>query len=127
DGTVKQQQLDSLQQYLLEEQGKGHLLVLGGDWNMHPHDYEPVLPESGHLTPKPAPDNYPSAEWRWVHTGHSSNRWLDMPYIPGKTTENLLDYFLVSPGIEVYSVECIRMGYKYSDHEPVRLRFGITK
>jgi endonuclease/exonuclease/phosphatase family metal-dependent hydrolase len=124
DGTVKQQQLDTLSAYLLALQNEGHEVVVGGDWNMFPTGYQPKLPESSHLTPKGAPADYPAMGWRWIHPGETTNRWLDIPYTAGKTTENILDYFLVSPGINVIDIERIDLRFRHSDHQPVRLRFS---
>ncbi len=124
DGTVKQQQLDTLGAFLLSLQNEGHLVVAGGDWNMFPTGYQPKLPESSHLTPKGAPGDYPAPGWRWIHPGVTTNRWLDEPYTRGKTTENILDYFLISPGIDVIKIECIDLQFRHSDHQPVRLVFA---
>ena len=53
-------------------------------------------------------------------------RYLDRPYVPSRAgmerpTTTLTDFFLLSGGIRVLSVETLPLGFRSSDHDPVLL------
>jgi len=124
DGSVKEKQLETLEAFLLEEAEKGNAVIVGGDWNQRPPGYQPNLPDNHRVISVEGPENYPSAGWSWAwDANHTTNRWLDAPYQPGKTRETIIDYFLYSPEIELLELQTIKLNFEWSDHEPVRAIF----
>ena len=43
----------------------------------------------------------------------------------GKTFVTLIDFYLVSPNIRVEEVKGINIKFRYSDHQPVRLKVSL--
>lgn len=48
-----------------------------------------------------------------------------MEYVPGETYTVTLDGFLISDNIECRSYENVNTGYRYSDHDPVVIKFRL--
>ncbi|MDP2724155.1 MAG: hypothetical protein Q8O72_15465 [Bacteroidales bacterium] len=108
---------------------EGNYVISGGDWNMNPPEYNPVnLPLGHHLENsevKMAPGFIP-VDWKWAFDPYTpTNRNNDLPYVKGRNGTTVLDYFVVSPNIQLYTVEVIDLNFKDSDHNPVYLRFSI--
>ncbi len=120
-GVMKAQQNEYLRSKFQAEYDKGNYLVIGGDWNQRPAgqaDWGKKLTDS---TGKIIPDDY-FADWTWAYdTKVATNRALKDTYQSGSTPTNLIDFFLVSPNLEVTKVQGVDMDFKYSDHQPVLL------
>ena len=52
-------------------------------------------------------------------------RNLDAPYDPQQTFTCTIDGFLVSPNVEIVEVHGHHLGFQWSDHNPVTLRFVL--
>lgn len=126
DGSVKQRQMDTLRQILLKEYEKGNFVVAGGDWNQTPPGYQPAK-RNPHLPPaQSVPDVFPAEGWRWAfQTEVPTNRSLEAPYSHNETPVTVIDFFLVSPNVEVVDVKGMDLGFQDSDHQPVVLRFRL--
>lgn len=48
-----------------------------------------------------------------------------MAYVEGVTYTVTLDGFLISDNVECVSYENINTGYRYSDHDPVCMKFRL--
>ena len=64
--------------------------------------------------------------WQWVFdplvpTSRSLVDVLDYR----KTTVSLIDYYLVSPNIEVKEVKGLNLKFQYSDHNPVIMKIRL--
>ena len=55
----------------------------------------------------------------------NSSRNADMAYVEGVTYTVTLDGFLISDNVECVSYENINTGYRYSDHDPVWMKFRL--
>lgn len=128
DGSVKQRQMDTLRQVLLKEYEKRNYVLAGGDWNQTPPGYQPER-RNPHLPPaQSVPELFPAEGWQWAfQTGTATNRSLQAPYTSGETPVTVIDYFLVSPNVEVLEVKGIDLGFRDSDHQPVFLRFKLKE
>lgn len=112
DGSLKAAEMEYLRKHLLREQQHGNLVIAGGDWNQG-------APGTG-FAEVPA-DYLPG--WTWAFdTSVGTNRSLKDAYIPGITETFVIDFFLVSPGIEIEEVRVIDKDFVHSDHQPVYLR-----
>lgn len=129
DGSLRQEQMDHLAEFLLQEYAKGNYIVVGGDWNQTPHGVETSLP--GHrfdtVDLSYIEKDYPAAGWHWAFDpGIPTNRRVATPYEKGISPTTIIDCFLCSPNIRVEEVRTIDLDFRDSDHQPVslRLRFG---
>lgn len=122
DGTVKQEQMDTLSKKLLHEYSLGNYVIVGGDWNQFPPNYSPAVPSNE----KAVDENYPAPNWTWAaDKSKTSNRKLEAPYVKGETAEVVIDYFLLSPNLSLIEVKGIDKGFAYSDHEPVFVKITL--
>ena len=126
DGTVKQTQMDTLQHILTREYAKGNFVVAGGDWNQSPPEYKSPLPGVAATVQMNVPDVFPEAGWHWVSDKTlPTNRKLNETYTAGKTGIDILDFFLVSPNVEVETVKTEDLQFRSSDHQPVRMQIRL--
>ena len=109
---------------------RGNYVVAGGDFNQtFPGTLEkwpigegdvwaPVVLEAESL-----PEG-----WSYVYDDSSPTcRLLDAPYDSGTSQHYVLDGFIVSPNVEVLSVQTQDLGFKYSDHNPVVMEIGFKE
>ena len=129
DGILKKQQMDFLKQMVLGEYQKGNYVLLGGDWNMCPPNFP-----ADHFMPGKGQDyrqlnidsDFLPASWQWAYDPSTpTNRKLTDVYQPSKTFVTLIDFFLVSPNIKVLKINGIDMGFRFSDHQPVRVEVKL--
>jgi hypothetical protein len=80
-----------------------------------------------YFAPLRIPDDFMPPSWKWISDGKPTNRFLDIPYVKGKTKETLLDFFLISPNIEAVHTERIDTNYQHSDHNPVIGKFVLKR
>lgn len=128
DGTVKEQQMDTLKKFLLNEYNKGNYLITGGDWNQFPPSFHPLLSGKDGVVVMNVETDFPAEGWQWASDQtHMTNRKLDMPYREGQTDAVVIDYFLLSPNLVPVEVNVWDFGFENSDHQPVYLRFALRK
>lgn len=131
DGEGKTAQTRQLMDFLEEEYKKGNYVVAGGDFNqVFPGGQEafpnthPELWNPGILEERSLPDGF-----RLVcDSGTPSCRLLNQPYNPSDTENTqyyLIDGFIISPNMEVASVETVDLGFVNSDHNPVRVELSF--
>lgn len=124
-GFLKKQQMAYLKRKLLREYKKGNYVVVGGDWNQCPPnvDFDLFMPEetAGYEQTNIAEDYLPEG-WKWGYDMTTpTNRKVSVKYEKGKTFVTLIDFFLVSPNIELVSVKGIDQDFQFSDHQPVKM------
>jgi endonuclease/exonuclease/phosphatase family metal-dependent hydrolase len=123
-GKIKTEQMAFLKKILLSEYAKGNFVVAGGDWNalppFLPHDvFMPGKAPLGNKTHNMDPQLMPE-DWTWIYDPTKpTNRSLHSPYQSGKSFVQLIDYFLVSPNVQVKAVKGIKQDFQFSDHEAV--------
>ncbi len=129
-GVLKAQQMAYLKEYVLKEYEKGNYIVVGGDWNQCPPNFQfdkfaPGKGE-GYETQSIAADYLP-ADWLWVYDPvMPTNRKLTEVYKKGETFTTLIDFFLISPNLKIQKVKTINQDFKYSDHQPVYVELGLV-
>jgi endonuclease/exonuclease/phosphatase family metal-dependent hydrolase len=130
DAAVRTRQLRELLAWAEREYQAGNYVVLGGDWNFQiaetnfPHATEErflfwlfpfpqdALPEGWRIA---ADATIPS-----VRTNHQA-------YVPAENYTTTIDGFIVSPNVEIRSVNGTDLGFAHSDHQPVRVRVRATR
>lgn len=129
DGSLRSQQMSYLSAFLLSEYEKGNYIVVGGDWNQTPYGLEPELPSHRFDTENLIyiEENYPAPGWQWAYDPDMpTNRRVAFPYNQTSSLTTIIDCYLLSPNIELNHVETIDVGFKHSDHQPVKLQIRLT-
>jgi endonuclease/exonuclease/phosphatase family metal-dependent hydrolase len=127
DGSQRTRQMAVLKEMMLQEFSKGNYVIVGGDWNQNPVGYKISGFRNGDLgrTIEPAiePDFLPQ-DWQWVFDPEiPSNRDVNMPYEKGNTRTTIIDFFVVSPNVEVLEIKTDDLGFEWCDHQPVEMAF----
>jgi endonuclease/exonuclease/phosphatase family metal-dependent hydrolase len=141
DGSHRKKQLAVLKELMLAEYGKCNYVVAGGDWNQNPVGLGDLeigglgdlgiggfsnLDVGRVIEPAIEPDFFPEG-WRWVFDpAVPSNRDVIAPYERGKTKTTIIDFFVVSPNVEVIDVKTQDLGFEWSDHQPVTMKFSCA-
>lgn len=130
DGSLRATQMAQLAEVLRQAYADSLYVIVGGDWNQVPPGFAGV---PGVPAPPEVADprfqvgaNYPDPGWQWVFDpAVPTNRSLAAPFDPDTTPRTVIDFFLVSPNVEVLAVEGLEEGFRYSDHNPVRLQVRL--
>lgn len=131
DGEGKIAQTNQLRELILKEYKKGNYVIAGGDFNQsfpgaldsYPNTH-PELWEPGILDNSLLPEG-----WSYAYDlATPSCRLLNQPYDPADTENTqhyVIDGFILSPNVEMLSIETIDAGFEYSDHNPVSLKVTL--
>jgi endonuclease/exonuclease/phosphatase family metal-dependent hydrolase len=129
DGSGKTAQTRTLAELLAAEYAKGNYCVAGGDFNQ-------VFPEVLETFPVPAGPFIPGVVDAslfgegWIFAADPaapSCRSLDKPYDGNRENHQFysIDGFILSPNVEMLSVQVQDLNFKNSDHNPVKLIFSL--
>ncbi len=124
-GTMVANEVEKIMRFAETEYLKGNYVVIGGDWNQCPPNYTPIDTTGAYneyiLTQEQLPDGF-----SWVaDTSTPTNRKLTTVYNESSYT-SVIDHFVVSPNLEVQEVKVMDLDFKYSDHQPVRLKVKLA-
>ena len=103
---------------------QGHPVVIGGDFNLvlTPFDRPSTTSAEDRAWVHPFPMEAPPAGWRiGADPATPTVRTNERPYKPGENLTTIIDGFIVSPDVEIVSVATRDLGFRFSDHQPVRL------
>ena len=128
-GEGKIAQTKMLMDLLVEEYEKGNYVIAGGDFNQaFPGSLDtypiaqPELWMPGLLEESSLPEG-----WQFVWDADSPTcRLLNEPYNPETTQHYIIDGFIVSPNVEILSVETMDEEFFNSDHNPVLLEAKLN-
>ena len=128
-GKMKKKQMAFLKDLVVKEYKKGNYVIAGGDWNQCPPDLafdkfkKLDIKSQAHFN---IPKDYLPENWQWVYDETTpTSRSLKTKYIKGETFTGLIDFFMVSPNVEVLEIKGQNMDYEYSDHQPVRMEVKL--
>jgi len=127
----REAQTRALLDFLYSEYAKGNYCVAGGDFNQNFPGIDPqrfAIKHSDYFVPGNLSPALLSAGWQYAaDTQTPSCRLLNEPYSgdPQKTQLYVIDGFILSPNIELISVNTFDLGFKYSDHNPVKLEVRL--
>ena len=131
DGEGKIAQTKQLRELMLKEYEKGNYVIAGGDFNQSfPHALESYPNKHPELWLPGTLDNslLPEA-WCYAYDLNiPSCRLLNQPYNPAdidNTQHYVIDGYILSPNVELLSVETIDLGFEYSDHNPVSVKVKL--
>ena len=133
DGEGKIAQTKQLREFIQSEYEKGNYVIAGGDFNQvfpgsldvypntHPENWEP-----GILAEDTAPDGWTLAYDMSV----PSCRLLNQPYDVSDTENTqhyVIDGLILSPNVQLKTVETVDAGFENSDHNPVLVTVVLEK
>jgi len=127
-GTLRKRELKKLHSFVLSEYSKGNYVITGGDWNTNPRCFQPESVISGDLAKAidPVLDSTFLPGWRFAFDPSApTNRDIDKPYQKGKTQTTIIDFYVVSPNVEVESIHTVATGFNFSDHQPVVMKVTL--
>lgn len=124
---LRNEELKLIKTIAMEEYEKGNFVIIGGDWNQNPpgldintiknYKVRPERPMNSELMPK---------DWKWAFDNTlPTNRDVDQPFDKNKTNCTLLDFFLISPNVEVMDVRTFDLEFQHSDHLPVIMKIQL--
>lgn len=128
-GELKKREMEMLKEFVVKEFEKGNYVVVGGDWNQYPPGFDvksfnKTIDESYDQVNISAA--FMPESWTWAFDNTvPTNRSLLTAYNPETTFKTLIDYYLVSPNLEVLQVKNVDMQFKFSDHQPVILQVKL--
>jgi endonuclease/exonuclease/phosphatase family metal-dependent hydrolase len=130
-GTVKKQEMAYLKQFLEAEYAKGNYVVVGADWNQCPPglDYQLFMQDlGGAYRQLNIEAGFPAEGWTWAYDPKvPTNRKAAEVYEPGKTFVTLIDFYLLSPNVELLSVRGVDTDFRWSDHQPVGMSVRLKR
>ncbi|MDY0344213.1 MAG: hypothetical protein RBR28_11620 [Lentimicrobium sp.] len=127
---IRGKELAALKTFVISEYQKGNAVIVGGDWNQNPpemdttaiaktYKFQPINP--------PIPEDFLPAGWQFAYDPeHSTNRHVDRPYTEGINFSTLIDFYMLSPNVELLWVKAIPFGFKVSDHQPVQMQVVLN-
>lgn len=122
---TRRRQLADLIAWAVAEHAHGRRVVIGGDFNyllvdtQFPHTTAERYLFWVHAFPR---DLLPEGWSIAADPTTPSNRTNNQPYVEGQNYRSVIDGFLLSPGLEAVEVRGVELGFRNSDHQPVRLR-----
>lgn len=132
DGEGKAAQTQMLMEFLTSEYEKGNYVIAGGDFNQTFPGALDVFPiknaalwTPGVLEADMLPDG-----WQFAYDLETpSCRLLNQPYDPDSpdTQYYVIDGFILSPNVELKTVETLDEQFTYTDHNPVRLEVTLSE
>ena len=123
DGSVKAAQLEYVAHLAKAEYAAGREVVLGGDWNLVPPNfpYDRFISDpKSEFVKRALPMDYPDQGWTVVYDARlPTNRDLAAPYLRDSSFVSVIDYFVISPGLQAVRARTINQDFAWSDHHPV--------
>ena len=127
-GELRKRELAMLDSTMKSEYHRGNYVVAGGDWNSNPRGFKVTSVVTGDRVTSidPPVESGFLPGWQFAFDPSvPSNRFADIPYIKGVTRTTIIDFFVVSPNVEVKQVATIPSGFAWSDHEPVVMQVKL--
>ena len=132
DGEGKLAQTKALNDFLQDEYAKGNYVIAGGDFNQtFPGglDSYPVV-NSAFWAPGTLTEDMLPAGWSFAYSlDVPSCRLLNQPFNPADTVNTqyyVIDGFILSPNVELETVETLDLGFADSDHNPVHISVKLA-
>lgn len=131
DGEGKAAQTQMLMEFLTSEYEKGNYVIAGGDFNQTFPGALDAFPikDTDLWTPGVLEGSILPEGWQFAYDLETpSCRLLNQPYNPDspETQFYVIDGFILSPNVELKSVETIDAQFTYTDHNPVRLEVTLA-
>ncbi len=127
-GQLRQVEMPLIRDLMVREFEKGNYVVAGGDWNQNPPGFDAKAlggPFPAQATEVMSDALFP-AGWTVAYDLRSpTNRDVGAPLRPGATKATVIDFFILSPNVQVLDVTTQPLDFRFSDHNPVLLEIGL--
>ena len=129
ESELRTAELDMLHELLASEYDKGNYVIAGGDWNQNPvgfnnKAFQKYLSKSNW----PIETDYLPSDWNWAFDLTSpTNRSVQFPFDKNRTETTIIDFFVISPNVEVVEVKTIDLEFEHSDHHPVMMKVKLKQ
>lgn len=128
-GNIKKQQMEYLKTICQKEYQKGNYVVVGGDWNQCPpgFKFDTFQPGAKQWSAQPnIANDFMPQDWQWIYDPEVPTiRSTSTPYDATKSFTSLIDFYLVSPNIEMKSITGIDHEFDFSDHQAVEMKVRL--
>lgn len=128
DGEGKIAQTKLLMEFLQQEYEKGNYVIAGGDFNQSfPGATETFPVHDGVWTPGILEESSLPEGFTYAFDGETAScRLLDAPYDEDSQLY-VIDGFILSPNVQLESVQTIDLDFANADHNPVRLCIRLAE
>ncbi len=114
---------------MLDEYQRGNFVVAGGSWYLCPVGYKLAGFETGHkgsiFSSYMDKDFFPYG-WQYAFDNQSPGyRWADTTYLNEQSKVSIVDYFIVSPNVEIHNCKTLNQDFLHSNHNPLMLEIYI--
>ena len=129
EGDMREKEMQDLKNFLITEKEKGNYVLVGGDFNQTFPGVTKESKENKWFTPYKIEDDYLPERYKFaIDPEVWTSRLLNQPYNIDdveNTYHFIIDGFIVSDNIEIIEVSGLDLGFEYSDHNPVKLKFKL--
>ena len=129
-GKLRTIEMPEIKNFMLEEFNNGNHVIAGGDWNQNPPGYkitELDAPYQG-VTREFLESSLFPEDWRILYDRKNpTNREINAPFSIDDTEVTIIDFFIVSPNVEVQEIKTMSQKFSFSDHEPVIVKISLNK
>ena len=123
DSTLRMKELNILHDKMMDEYAKGNYVIAGGDWNQNPPNFKPAGNFNGQHFVKASLELTANAfpkGWKIAYDDKApTNRRNNKPFVKGENGTTVIDFFILSPNVELLKVINIDLNFRDSDHNPV--------
>ncbi len=129
-GRLRREEMGKITELISYEYNAGHYVIAGGDWNMNPPGFNPglIVGDSVFTVRYGSADSTGTDGWQWVWDPQTpTNRDVSKAYSHGTTGTTILDFFLLSPNIELLEVRTDHLEFLSSDHNPVTIKVVLKR
>jgi len=127
-GKLKKEEMNYLKKFLEKLVDNGNYVVCGGDWNQCPpgFSYDKLAKgkKGDYFQTNVEADFIKGGQWIFDETT-ASNRKNSTAYFSDKTFTTVIDFFWISNNIKALECKGIDNQFKYSDHQPVKMKFKL--
>jgi len=120
---MRAKELNLLKDVIVGEFSKGNYVIAGGDWNQNPLPFIKDDIKDGNsvkaISPG-IPSDFLPAGFTWAFDPkYPTNRDVNKPYTKGETLTTIIDFFILSPNINLLTTNTLQTNFEFSDHQPV--------
>ena len=125
-GNIRVKQFEKLLEIAQGFYEDGKHVIIGGDWNMQltQTDFPHTTLQKDLFWLKTLPQTSIKPGWQLVYDEKTATvRTNERPFRRGQNYTTIIDGFLVSPNVEVRSVQTLDTNFEFTDHQPTLAAF----
>lgn len=130
DGSLRNNQLGMLFDYMKSLYEQGDYVLAGGDWNINPPGYTAGSFITGDIAFSldfQSEIFKENAGWGvYFDPERPSNRDVSTSYGKGQCPATIIDFYVCSPNISMLKIRTLDNAFSFSDHQPVYFQFYLN-